>query len=87
MQTNENGNLRCIFCGGDLCWNADNDLSEVRECVSEDDGGVVGSYTCMTCGREYEIYDPPKEEREGTYKDYWSKTLNKVNKLCQTNNS
>ena len=63
--------MKCLFCGGDLCWDSDFDLSEVRD-ADESDGGVVGVYHCLKCGREYEISDPVKEERETTYKEYWN---------------
>ena len=75
MKTKESGNLKCIFCGGDLCWNGDKDLYEVNDEISEDDGGVMGSYTCQRCGRDHEIFDPPKEERESIYRDYWNSNV------------
>lgn len=56
--------MKCLFCGGELCWNSDYDV--------EGDDGIISSYTCMKCGRDYEITDPPREERETTYKDYWN---------------
>ena len=66
----EDGKLRCVLCGGELCWDSDFDLSSVRD-VADDDGGIVRYYHCMRCGREYEISDLPKEERETTYREYW----------------
>ena len=63
--------MKCPICGGELCWNNDFDASEVNG-GDENDGGIISYYTCMNCGREYEISDPPKEERETTYKEYWN---------------
>lgn len=36
----EDGRFKCIFCGGDLCWNNDFDMSDV---TGDDncDGGIV----------------------------------------------
>ena len=63
--------MKCLICGGDLCWENDFDAPDVRD-VEEDDGGIVSYYHCTKCGREYEISDPVKEERETTYKEYWN---------------
>ena len=62
--------LKCIFCGGQLCWDSDFDASEVHG-AEECDGGIVGYYHCMKCVREYEISDPVREERDTTFKEYW----------------
>lgn len=62
--------MKCIICGGDLCWDNDFDASDVHD-REEDDGGIVSYYHCMKCGREYEISDPVKEERDTTYKEFW----------------
>ena len=61
---------KCLICGGPLCWDNDYDLGDLRG-DEEDDGGVVSMYHCIHCGRDYEIADPPKEERDTTYKEYW----------------
>ena len=45
--------MKCIFCGGELCWN--NDFTRDEVFGDGDNSGIVGYYTCMTCGREYEI--------------------------------
>lgn len=63
--------MKCIICGGDLCWDGDSNANEVLD-RDEDDGGIVSYYHCMNCGRDYEISDPSKEERETTYKKYWN---------------
>jgi DNA-directed RNA polymerase subunit RPC12/RpoP len=68
--TEEKHGYRCLICGGELCW--ENDFSAEEVLDREDDGGIVSYYHCMNCGREYEISDPVKEERETTYKKYWN---------------
>lgn len=64
--------LKCIFCDGDLRWESDANADEVYDNYEGDDGAVIGYYTCTKCGRSYEIVDPPKEERDGEYKEYWN---------------
>jgi DNA-directed RNA polymerase subunit RPC12/RpoP len=66
----EKHGYRCPICGGELCWESDFNAEEVLG--RDDDGGIVSYYHCMNCGREYEISDPVKEERETTYKKYWN---------------
>lgn len=56
--------MKCLFCNGDLIWENDFQANEVSDMYEDDDDAVVGFYTCSKCGRKYEIYDPPKEERE-----------------------
>ena len=65
-------NYHCLFCGGDLIWDSDENLDTVSGC-EDDDEGIVTFYTCSNCGRFYEIADPQKEDRETTYKEYWNK--------------
>lgn len=67
----ESGNFKCIFCGGDLIWGSDFNAYEVSCNYTEDDSAIASYYTCQKCGRSYEVIEPPKEERETTYKDYW----------------
>ncbi len=64
-------NLKCLFCGGDLCWNSDANASETYAEYTEDDTAVISYYTCMKCGRSYEISEPNKEDRKREYKEYW----------------
>ena len=61
--------FRCFYCGTKLCWNSDANLSDIG--YSDDDFVIVSFYHCPNCGRDYEIADPPQEERDSTYKDYW----------------
>ena len=64
-------NFYCYFCGGELVWDNDENLEAIGG--EEDDEGVVTFWHCKCCGRDYEIADPPKEERETSYRDYWRK--------------
>jgi len=63
--------MRCFLCGGPLCWNSDFDAYDVSDMYEEDDYAVCGFYTCTCCGRYYEVLDPPREERDTTYRKYW----------------
>lgn len=64
--------IKCFFCGSELIWGSDFNLEEVCDLAKEGDGGVVSYYTCPTCGRTYEVCDPPEEERKTSYKEYWN---------------
>lgn len=64
-------NPRCYFCGGELTWDNDENLEAIGG--AEDDWGVVTFLHCKHCGRDYEIADPPAEERDTTYRGYWHK--------------
>lgn len=66
-------NLKCPFCGGDLIWGNDFEACDLYDYYSEDDGAIVSNYKCSLCGRNYDVYEPRKDERETTYKDYWEK--------------
>lgn len=61
---------RCIYCGAAMVWNSSVDCCE-RSDYDDDDTAVIDFYECPVCGRWYEIWDPPREEREREYKDYW----------------
>ena len=67
----ESAKKRCYFCGHELIWNSDFDLSDISG-DEEDDTGIVSYYTCPHCGRIYGISDPSKEERDVEYKEYWN---------------
>ena len=62
----------CIFCGGELSWDSQGMCNEASSDYEGDNEAVVHFLHCRKCGREYEIYDPPLDEREGDYKDYWN---------------
>lgn len=61
--------MECLFCRGELCWNSDFTRDEVFS--DGDESGIVSYYTCMRCGREYEISEPTEEEKNTMYSDYW----------------
>ena len=37
-----------------------------------DEKAMVHYSHCPKCGRNYEIVDPPKDERENYYSEYWN---------------
>lgn len=68
--TKEEYYIKCPMCGGLLCWQSDGNANELYPGEYADDNeAIVEYYVCDTCGREYEICDPPKELRETL--DYW----------------
>lgn len=65
---------KCFYCGGDICWDSDEMASEVACGYEGDEEAIVQFCHCMKCGREYEIFDPCKEQRESDYSDFWGKS-------------
>ena len=63
--------LKCLICGGDLCWDSSVNLRDVTDAY-DDDCGVVEHLHCMKCGRSSEITDPSQEERNTSYREYWN---------------
>lgn len=67
----KNNNFKCPFCGGDMIWSSDANANDLCSDYADDDEAVIHYFLCSKCGRDYEIIDPPKEQRENDYKDYW----------------
>ncbi len=65
--------IKCPLCGGTLIWGGDANACELSDMYDDDDEAISSNYTCQRCGRFFEIYDPPKEEREEQYREYWVK--------------
>jgi len=65
------GGMHCPKCGGELILDSSMSLCDVYDNAEGDTEGIVDYYTCSKCGREYEICDPNKDERDGEYSDYW----------------
>lgn len=74
MSTNDTKQVPlCFYCGEPLCWDADFDASDIFPSNFKDDKYATVSYLhCPNCGRDYEISDPIKEERETNYSNYWN---------------
>lgn len=50
--------FKCFYCGSELCWDSDVNLSDIGFSYigfSEDEFGIVSFYHCPHCGRNYEI--------------------------------
>lgn len=62
---------RCVFCGGLLSFEGSEMVGTWRTGYENDEVAQVNYVRCRCCGRDYEIFDPTKEERETDYKDYW----------------
>lgn len=63
--------MKCPVCGADLIWQSSFMANECRDFYEDDDEAIVDIYVCSKCGREIEIADPMKEEREHQYAEYW----------------
>lgn len=72
MQTNQDDKIRCIFCGGELILTGNANASDVCSDYEDDESAVVTYAYCRVCGRDYEIIDPPEDERNGEYSKYWN---------------
>lgn len=73
-----NGNLKCPLCGGELAWHSDQNAADVSDEYEGDESAIVSYYTCSRCGRDFEIFDPTKEERENEYRGYWNNESHKL---------
>ena len=62
---------RCIFCGGELSFDGEEPVGSWRSGYANDDKAMLHYVRCKKCGRDYEVFDPTKEEREEDYKEYW----------------
>ena len=52
-----------IYSGNDMCC----DVGD----YADDDTALVMYFDCPKCGRNYEIRDPRKEERETLYSEFY----------------
>ena len=79
MANEDQNKLKCIICGGDLCWDNDFNASDVygEDEVDENDPAIISYMHCICCGREYQISDPLREERETIYSNYWNHNIKK----------
>lgn len=68
----EKEGLKCLFCGGDLCWESDSNANDTYAEFSESDSAIVSYFHCTKCGRTYEICEPTEDERNSTYNEYWN---------------
>ena len=63
---------RCHFCGNELILDDSQMCADVYD-YEGDEEAMVHFPHCPKCGRSYEIVDPPKDERDRDYKEYWNK--------------
>lgn len=64
-------NDKCPFCGGQLSHDGEEAVGSWREGYEGDDEALIHYMRCRKCGRDFEVFDPTKEERETDYKEYW----------------
>lgn len=61
----------CPTCGtANLHWLNDEKASDSYDYDVTDDA-LTHHYTCSKCGTDVVVIEPPREERENEYKDYW----------------
>ena len=60
------------FCGNELILDDSQMCSDVNVDYEGDEEAMVHFSHCPKCGRSYEIVDPPKDERENYYSEYWN---------------
>lgn len=63
---------RCHFCGNELILDDSQMCADTNVDYEGDELAMVHYPHCPKCGRSYEIVDPPKEEREKYYNEYWN---------------
>lgn len=62
----------CFFCGGELIFDTQYMVKDIDESYDGDEEAIDYAYHCPRCGRAYKITDPPKDEREISYRTYWA---------------
>ena len=63
---------RCYFCGNELILDDSQMCADVNVDYDGDEEAMVHYSHCPKYGRSYEIVDPPKDEREKYYDEYWN---------------
>ena len=64
--------LFCPICGGKLQEQGVTPAASVHFRYSSDQEAVIRSYSCEKCGRDIDMLDPMKEDRDGVYSAYWN---------------
>ena len=72
MEAANEGMPRCYFCGNVLIQDDSQMCAERFDDYKGDELAMVHYSHCPKCGRSYEIVDPPKDERDRDYKEYWN---------------
>lgn len=62
---------KCMFCGSVLIQDDSQMCDDISDDYQGDTTAMVHYSHCPRCGRSYEVVDPPKDERESDYKEYW----------------
>lgn len=61
----------CPMCGYNepLIWQNTDQLFDDGDC---DDDALVHHYRCPRCGCDIDVTEPVKEDKETTFKEFWS---------------
>ena len=72
MEAANKGMPHCYFCGNVLIQDDSQMCADRFDDYKGDELAMVYYSHCPKCGRSYEIVDPPKDERDRDYKEYWN---------------
>ena len=72
MEAANKGLPHCYFCGSTLIQDDSQMCADRFDDYKGDELATVHYSHCPKCGRSYEIVDPPKDERDRDYKEYWN---------------
>lgn len=62
--------MNCCFCNAELIFAGSDMCCDVGD-YADDDTALVMYFDCPKCGRNYEVRDPRKEDRESVYREYY----------------
>ena len=72
MEAANEGMPRCYFCGNVLIQDDSQMCADRFDDYKGDKLAMVHYSHCPKYGRSYKIVDPPKDERDRDYKEYWN---------------
>ena len=72
MEAANEGMPHCYFCGNVLIQDDSQMCADRLDDYKGDELAMAHYSHCPKCGRSYEIVDPPKDERDRDYKEYWN---------------
>ena len=64
--------MKCPICGGTLYNQGQNAAMKEKWNYGSDNRAVMHWFSCGKCGRDFGVCDPLEEDRNDSYKEYWS---------------
>lgn len=71
MKNPKNIMFKCVLCGGPMIWDSCATANEISDNYEDDDDASVWYFHCSKCGCDYEVFEPNKNERQTTYREYY----------------